>query len=159
MKEYRVGIVGATGLVGQEFLKTLEQRDFPMSSIELLASERSVGKKMRVKGQDIAVKEATPESFQEIDIALFSAGAEISRHLSPLAARAGAVVIDNSSAFRMEASVPLVVPEVNPDDIEWHRGIIANPNCSTIQMVVALYPAHRRRYLSGGFGHRHQCRG
>ena len=143
MNEYRVGIVGATGMVGQEFIKVLEQREFPASSIELLASERSVGKKMKVRGQDVAVKEATPESFQEIDIALFSAGAEISRHLSPLAARSGAVVVDNSSAFRMEPSVPLVVPEVNPEDIELHRGIIANPNCSTIQMVVALYPLHK----------------
>lgn len=143
MKEYRVGIVGATGLVGQEFVKILEQRDFPMSSIELFASERSVGKKMKFKGQDINVREAVPEAFEEIDIALFSAGADISRHLSPLVAKAGAVVVDNSSAFRMEPSVPLVVPEVNPGDIELHRGIIANPNCSTIQMVVALYPLHK----------------
>jgi len=143
MKEYRVGIVGATGLVGQEFVKILEQRDFPMSSIELFASERSIGKKMKFKGQDINVREAVPEAFEEIDIALFSAGADISRHLSPLVAKAGAVVVDNSSAFRMEPSVPLVVPEVNPEDIELHRGIIANPNCSTIQMVVALYPLHK----------------
>jgi len=98
---------------------------------------------MKFKGQDINVKEAVPEAFEEIDIALFSAGADISRHLSPQVAKAGAVVIDNSSAFRMEPSVPLVVPEVNPEDIELHRGIIANPNCSTIQMVVALYPLHK----------------
>ncbi len=143
MKEYKVAIVGATGLVGQEFIKTLEQRNFPMASIKLLASERSVGKKLAVAGHEILVAEATPESFTGIDIALFSTGAEISRHLSPIAAKAGVVVVDNSSAFRMVPNVPLVVPEVNPEDIELHRGIIANPNCSTIQMVVALYPLHK----------------
>jgi len=143
VKEYRVAIVGATGLVGQEFIKTLEQRSFPMASIKLLASERSVGKRLMVKGEEVGVSEATPESFKGVDIALFSAGAEISRHLSPIAARSGAVVIDNSAAFRMMPSVPLVVPEVNPEDIEQHQGIIANPNCSTIQMVVALYPLHK----------------
>ena len=143
MKEYKVAIVGATGLVGQEFIKTLEQRNFPMASLKLLASERSVGKKLLVGGQELEVKEATPESFPGVDIALFSAGAEISRHLSPIAAKAGVVVIDNSAAFRMVPNVPLVVPEVNPEDIEWHRGIIANPNCSTIQMVVVLAPLHK----------------
>ena len=143
MKEYKVAIVGATGLVGQEFIKTLEQRNFPMASLKLLASERSVGKKLLVGGQELEVKEATPESFPGIDIALFSAGAEISRHLSPIAAKAGVVVVDNSAAFRMASNVPLVVPEVNPEDIEWHRGIIANPNCSTIQMVVVLHPLHK----------------
>jgi aspartate-semialdehyde dehydrogenase len=143
MNEYKVAIVGATGLVGQEFIKVLEQRDFPMASIELLASERSVGKKLLVKGKQVEVKEATSESFLGIDIALFSAGAEISRHLSPLAAKSGAVVVDNSAAFRMVPTVPLVVPEVNAEDIKWHRGIIANPNCSTIQMVVVLHPLHQ----------------
>lgn len=143
MKEYRVAIVGATGLVGQEFIRVLEQSDFPVASIELLASERSVGKKLPVKGKQVEVKEATQESFLGIDIALFSAGAEISRHLSPLAAKSGSVVIDNSAAFRMASTVPLVVPEVNPEDIKWHRGIIANPNCSTIQMVVVLHPLHQ----------------
>ncbi len=143
MKEYKIAILGATGLVGQEFIKVLTQRNFPASSIELLASERSVGKKLPVKGQEIEVKEATAESFYEIDIALFSAGAEISRYFSPIAAKSGAVVIDNSAAFRMVPTVPLVVPEVNPEDIDWHQGIIANPNCSTIQMVVALNPLHK----------------
>jgi aspartate-semialdehyde dehydrogenase len=143
MREYKVAIVGATGLVGQEFIKTLEQRNFPVASLKLLASERSVGKKLSVGGRELEVSEATAESFSGIDIALFSAGAEISRHLSPLAAKAGAVVVDNSSAFRMEPNVPLVVPEVNPEDIERHRGIIANPNCSTIQMVVVLAPLHK----------------
>jgi aspartate-semialdehyde dehydrogenase len=114
-----------------------------MNSIELLASNRSVGKKLFVNHQEIAVKETTAESFKEVDIALFSAGAEISRYFSPLAAHAGAVVVDNSSAFRMVNSVPLVIPEVNPEDIKRHKGIIANPNCSTIQMVVAIYPLHK----------------
>ncbi len=143
MKGYRVAIVGATGLVGQEFIKILGQRNFPMSSIHLFASDRSAGKKLFVAHQEIEVKETTPESFQEIDIALFSAGAEISRYFSPIAAKSGAVVVDNSSAFRMDTEVPLVVPEVNPEDVKWHKGIIANPNCSTIQMVVALYPLHK----------------
>jgi len=143
MKGYKVAIVGATGLVGQEFIRILEQRNFPMASIELLASDRSAGKKLLVGSREVEVNEATSESFTGIDIALFSAGTEVSRHLSPIAAKSGAVVIDNSSAFRMVPTVPLVVPEVNPEDIKWHKGIIANPNCSTIQMVVALYPLHQ----------------
>ena len=143
MKEYRVAIVGATGLVGSEFIKILEQRDFPMSSIGLFASDRSAGKKLFVNHEEVEVHETTPESFEDIDIALFSAGAEISRHFAPIAAKAGAVVVDNSSAWRMEPAIPLVVPEVNPEDIKKHKGIIANPNCSTIQMVTALYPLHK----------------
>ena len=143
MKGYRVAIVGATGFVGQEFIKSMEQRNFPMESISLLASDRSAGKKMFVNHQEIEVTETVPESFNGIDIVLFSAGAETSRHFSPIATQAGAVVIDNSAAFRMIPAVPLVVPEVNPEDIKWHKGIIANPNCSTIQMVVALYPLHK----------------
>jgi len=143
MKAYNVAIVGATGLVGQEFIKVLEGRNFPMASVRLCASDRSAGKKLYVGHQEIVVKETSPESFQYVDIALFSAGTEISRYFSPIAAKSGALVIDNSAAFRMEPKVPLVVPEVNPQDIEWHEGIIANPNCSTIQMVVALYPLHK----------------
>ena len=143
MKGYRVAIVGATGLVGQEFIKVLEQRSFPMTSIRLLASERSAGKKLFVAHQEAEVKETIPDSFKGIDIALFSAGTEISRYFSPIAARSGAVVVHNSAAFRMVDTIPLVVPEVNPEDIKWHKGIIANPNCSTIQMVVALYPLHK----------------
>ena len=143
MKRYKMAIVGATGLVGQEFIKVLEQRDFPIDSIQLLASDRSAGKKLFVTHRETEVKETVPESFKRIDIALFSAGVEISRYFSPIAAQSGAVVIDNSSAFRMVPTVPLVVPEVNPEDIKWHKGIIANPNCSTIQMVVALYPLHK----------------
>ena len=143
MTEYRVAIVGATGLVGQEFIKVLGQRNFPMASILLLASDRSAGKKLFINHQEIEVKETTPESFKKIDIAFFSAGAETSRYFSPIAAQSGAVVVDNSSAFRMMSTVPLVVPEINPGDIRWHKGIIANPNCSTIQIVMALYPLHK----------------
>lgn len=143
MKQYRVAIIGATGLVGQEFIKVLEQRAFPMESVGLFASDRSAGKKMFVNHREIEVKETTADSFRDIEIALFSAGAEVSRHFSPIAAKSGAVVIDNSAAWRMEPWVPLVVPEINAEDIKWHKGIIANPNCSTIQMVVALNPLHK----------------
>jgi aspartate-semialdehyde dehydrogenase len=143
MKGTIVAIVGATGMVGQEFIRVLEQRNFPMTSVRLYASDRSHGRKMKVRGEELEVKETTPDSFKGIDIALFSAGADISKQFSPIAARTGAVVVDNSAAFRMDPEVPLVVPEVNPEDIKKHKGIIANPNCSTIQLVVALYPLHR----------------
>jgi aspartate-semialdehyde dehydrogenase len=143
VRNYHVAIVGATGLVGQEFIKILLQRNFPMASIRLLASERSAGKKMPVGDEQIEVRETTPDSFDGAEIALFSAGAEHSLRFSPVAAKAGAVVVDNSTAFRMDKNVPLVVPEINPEDIKYHRGIIANPNCSTIQLVMALYPLHR----------------
>ncbi|MFC1920601.1 aspartate-semialdehyde dehydrogenase [Chloroflexota bacterium] len=143
MNGYKVAIVGATGLVGQEFIKVLVQRNFPVESVRLLASYRSAGKKLYFAHQEIEVEETVAESFENVDIALFSAGGETSKHFSPLAAQAGAVVIDNSSAFRMVPGVPLVVPEVNVEDIKLHKGIIANPNCSTIQMVVALYPLHK----------------
>ncbi len=143
MKGTNVAIVGATGMVGHEFIRVLEQRSFPMTSVRLYASDRSHGRKMRIRGEDLEVKETTPDSFKGIDIALFSAGADISKQFSPIAARTGAVVVDNSAAFRMDPEVPLVVPEINPEDIEKHKGIIANPNCSTIQMVVALYPLHK----------------
>lgn len=143
MEARNVAIVGATGMVGQEFIRVLEQRSFPMTSVKLFASDRSHGRKMKVRGEELEVKETTPESFKGIDIALFSAGADISKHFSPIAARTGAVVVDNSAAFRMDPEVPLVVPEINPEDIRKHKGIIANPNCSTIQMVVALYPLHK----------------
>jgi aspartate-semialdehyde dehydrogenase len=143
MKGFKVAILGATGMVGQEFIKVLQQRNFPMESISLLASDRSAGKKMFVSHREIVVEEVTPKSFNDIDIALFSAGGEVSRYFSPIAAQSGAVVIDNSSAWRMDPKVPLVVPEINAEDIKWHKGVIANPNCSTIQMVVALYPLHK----------------
>lgn len=144
MAGYRVAILGATGVVGREFMKTLEQRRFPVSDLVLLASDRSAGKTMPFLGQDIVIHETNPESFRGVDIVLASAGAEISREFSPIAAAAGAVVVDNSRAFRMDADVPLVVPEVNLEDAQDHHGIIANPNCSTIQMVVALYPIHQQ---------------
>lgn len=143
IKKYNVAIVGATGLVGQEFIKVLGQRNFPMSSLQLFASDRSAGRRLTVDDEEIEVRETTPQSFDEIDIALFSAGSEISHHFAPIAAQSGAVVIDNSDTFRMEPDVPLVVPEVNAEDIKNHNGIIANPNCSTIQLVVALYPLHK----------------
>jgi len=143
MKGTNVAIVGATGMVGQEFVRVLEQRSFPMTSVKLYASDRSHGRKMKVRGEEVEVKETTPDSFKGIDIALFSAGADISKQFSPIAARTGAVVVDNSAAFRMDPEVPLVVPEINPEDIKKNKGIIANPNCSTIQMVLALYPLHR----------------
>ncbi len=143
MKGFHVAIVGATGLVGQEFIKVLGQRNFPMSSVCLLASDRSAGRKLRVNHEEVEVKETNTHSFEGVDLALFSAGAEVSNHFSPIAAGAGAVVIDNSAAFRMDPEVPLVVPEVNAEDIKEHKGIIANPNCSTIQLVVALYPLHQ----------------
>ena len=143
MKGTNVAIVGATGMVGQEFIKVLEQRSFPMTSVRLYASDRSHGRKVKVRGEELEVKETTPDSFKGIDIALFSAGADISKQFSPIAARTGAVLVDNSAAFRMDPEVPLVVPEVNPEDIKKHQGIIANPNCSTIQMVVVLFPLHK----------------
>jgi aspartate-semialdehyde dehydrogenase len=138
-----VAIVGATGMVGQEFIKILLQRQFPLASLQLYASDRSAGKKVFVGHQEIVVKETANDSFDSVDIALFSAGSETSKHFAPLAAKAGALVIDNSAAWRMDLRVPLVVPEVNAEDIKKHKGIIANPNCSTIQMVVALYPLHK----------------
>jgi aspartate-semialdehyde dehydrogenase len=142
MKGYTVAVVGATGAVGQEMLKTLEQRNFPVAKLKALASARSAGKKVKFKGEEITVEELKPESFEGVDIALFSAGGSRSKEFAPEAVKRGAVVIDNSSAFRMDPEVPLVVPEVNPEDVEWHKGIIANPNCSTIQMVVVLKPLH-----------------
>lgn len=143
LKSYNVAIVGATGLVGQEFIKILQQRKFPVASLRLLASDRSAGRKMAFNGGEAVVEETSITSFKNVDLALFSAGAEISTRFAPAAAEAGAVVVDNSAAWRMDETVPLVVPEVNPDDVARHKGIIANPNCSTIQMVVALYPLHR----------------
>ncbi len=143
MRELHGAIVGATGVVGQEFIRMLDQRRFPLASLSLFASDRSHGKTMFANHQELEVQETTGRSFDDIDLVLFSAGAEVSRHFSPLAVKSGAVVIDNSAAFRMEPWVPLVVPEVNAEEIKAHKGIIANPNCSTVQMVVALYPLHR----------------
>ncbi len=143
MASYDVAIVGATGMVGQEFIKVLVERQFPIKSIHLFASDRSAGKTAVIGHQEVPIQELNAHGFEHIGLALFSAGSEVSQHFAPLAAKAGAVVIDNSAAWRMDPQVPLVVPEVNPEDIAHHQGIIANPNCSTIQMVVALWPLHR----------------
>ena len=144
MKAYDVAVVGATGLVGRTMLRVLEERKFPVNRLLPLASERSAGKHVTFNGKSIEVEKLTPDKFTGIHFALFSAGASISKEYAPLAAKAGAVVIDNSSAFRMDDEVPLVVPEVNPHQAFRHKGIIANPNCSTIQMVVVLKPLHDR---------------
>jgi aspartate-semialdehyde dehydrogenase len=139
-KKFTVAVVGATGAVGEQILRLLEQRNFPIERLKLLASARSTGMKVIFNGIEHVVEEATPESFQGVEIALFSAGGEISKVLAPIAAAAGAVCIDNTNAFRMDPDTPLVVPEVNIEKINEHKGIIANPNCSTIQMVTALKP-------------------
>jgi aspartate-semialdehyde dehydrogenase len=142
-KQYCVAVVGATGMVGQEMLRVLEQRAFPISRLVPVASARSAGRKVTLAGKEHEVVALSPEVFEGVEIALFSAGGSISREWAPVAAKAGAVVIDNSSAFRMDPEVPLVVPEVNPQAAKSRpKGIIANPNCSTIQMVVALKPLH-----------------
>lgn len=141
MKKYNVAILGATGAVGTEFLKLIEERNFPYAELRLLASKRSAGKQIEFMGKAYTVQEATKDSFAGIDIALF-AGGSVSKEFAPYAVEAGAVVIDNSSAFRMDPEVPLVVPEVNPQAILKHKGIIANPNCSTIIMVMALKPLY-----------------
>lgn len=141
MKKYNIAIVGATGAVGQEFLKILTERKFPVGELKLLATSRSAGKLINWQGKDYIVEETCPEAFAGIDIALF-AGGSASTEFAKDAVERGAVVIDNSSAFRLNPEVPLIVPEVNPEDVKWHRGIIANPNCSTIIMAVALKPLH-----------------
>jgi aspartate-semialdehyde dehydrogenase len=139
-----VAVAGATGAVGNEMIETLKQRKFPIKELRLLASANSEGKIVTIDGKDITVRTMTEKSFDGVEIALFSAGAERSKAFAPAAVKAGAVVIDNSSAFRMDTNVPLVVPEVNPHAIRTHKGIISNPNCSTIQMVVALNPLHKK---------------
>ncbi|UCE78821.1 MAG: aspartate-semialdehyde dehydrogenase [Nitrospiraceae bacterium] len=141
-EKYIVAVVGATGAVGNEMIATLTQRQFPVASLRLFASERSVGKSLRFRDTDLPVEALDKNSFTGIDIALFSAGGERSKIWAPVAAASGCVVIDNSSQWRMDPEVPLVVPEVNEHDLTWHKGIIANPNCSTIQMVVVLKPIH-----------------
>ncbi len=139
----RVAIMGATGAVGNEFLKILEERNFELESLKLLASERSAGKKLTFAGAELIVEELTRQSFTDVDLVLASAGGELSKKFAPIAVDAGAVVVDNTSAFRMDPNVPLVVPEINGDDIARHKGIIANPNCSTIIMNVPVFPLHR----------------
>ncbi|MBI4709512.1 MAG: aspartate-semialdehyde dehydrogenase [Nitrospirae bacterium] len=141
-KKYIVAVVGATGAVGNEMVAILEERKFPVEKLRLFASERSEGKTIEFKDQAVPVEILGEKVFAGIDIALFSAGAERSLYFAPFAVKAGCVVIDNSSAWRMDPAVPLVVPEVNPHDLKRHKGIIANPNCSTIQMVVVMKPIH-----------------
>ncbi len=143
-RQYRVAIVGATGAVGIEMLHVMERRKFPAASVKLLASARSAGKTHRFRGQEIAAQTLGINSFEDIDLAFFSADAAISREFAPIAVQSGAVVIDNSSAFRMQENVPLVIPEINAGDVARHEGIIANPNCTTAITLMALYPLHRK---------------
>ena len=140
---WHAAIMGATGAVGTEFLRLLEERDFPLASLKLLASHRSVGKKLTFRGEELEVELLCEESFKGVDLVLSSAGGGLSRQFAPIAVAAGAVVVDNTSAFRMDGDTPLVIPEVNPQDIKTHKGIIANPNCSTIIMNVPVWPLHR----------------
>ena len=156
-KKYRVGIVGATGAVGQEILELLFQRNFPLSELTLLASSRSAGKTVEHKGMKFTIKEAKPESFENLDIAIFSAGGSVSKALVPEAAKRGCIAIDNSSAFRMDPTVPLVVPEVNKDALKNHKNIIANPNCTTAISLMALCPLHREFGLKRFFASTYQA--
>src|SRR6266566_4993847 len=142
-RKQHVAVVGATGAVGVEMIKTLERRNFRPATLTLLASARSIGRKVKFHGDEIAIKELARDSFKGIDIALFSAGGSISKEFAPIAAKAGCVVIDNSSAFRMDDKVPLVIPEINAADVKLHKGIIANPNCTTAITLMALYPLHQ----------------
>ncbi|MDQ0113132.1 aspartate-semialdehyde dehydrogenase [Paenibacillus harenae] len=143
-KLFNVAVVGATGAVGEQILKLLESRNFPIQELKLLSSARSAGIKLSFQGKEVTVQEATPDSFKGVDIALFSAGGDVTKALAPLAVQHGAVCIDNTNAYRMDEHTPLVVPEVNIEKVNEHKGIIANPNCSTIQMVAALKPLHDR---------------
>lgn len=145
---FHVAVVGATGAVGEQMLRTLAERNFPVSKLTLLSSKRSAGKTLTFKGEEVVIQEATPESFEGVQLALFSAGGSVSKALAPEAVKRGAIVVDNTSAFRMDPNIPLVVPEVNEADLHKHNGIIANPNCSTIQMVVALEPIRRKYGLT-----------
>lgn len=147
-KLFNVAVVGATGAVGEQIIRLLEERNFPIKELKLLSSARSAGVKLSFKGQEVTVQEATPESFQGVDIALFSAGGDVTKSLAPHAVKAGTICIDNTSAYRMDPDTPLVVPEVNVEKINEHKGIIANPNCSTIQMVAALKPLYDRYGIS-----------
>ena len=142
MRKYNVAVVGATGAVGEEMRLVLEERKFPVEKLSLFASIRSAGKEYEFKGKKVVVQELKDNSFDGIDIALFSGGDEVSKHFAPLAVQQGTIVVDNGKYFRMDPNVPLIVPEVNPDDLKWHKGLIANPNCSTIQMVMALKPIY-----------------
>lgn len=152
-----VAVVGATGAVGIEMIKTLERRNFPVGKLTLLASARSAGKKLKAGPREIAVQELTPKSFEGVEIALFSAGGSISKEFAPIAANAGCVVVDNSSAFRMDDSVPLIIPEINAADLKSHKGIIANPNCTTAVTLMALYPLHQAFHVRRIFASSYQA--
>ncbi len=156
-KSYHVAVVGATGAVGIELLRVMERRDFPVQNLRLLASPRSAGKKLEFRGKQFQVEALAEDSFAGIDLAFFSAGSGTSKQFAPLAQKAGAVVIDNSSAFRMEEEVPLIIPEINPEDVRGHRGIIANPNCTTAVALMALYPLHRAFGLRRVFASSYQA--
>lgn len=156
-KKYHVAIVGATGAVGLELLRVMERRNFPVADLRLLASPRSAGRMLDFRNEAVAVAALDEDSFVGIDLAFFSAGAGTSRRFAPIAQRAGAIVIDNSSAFRMDDDVPLVIPEINPDDARSHRGIIANPNCTTAVALMALYPLHREFGLRRVFAASYQA--
>ena len=143
MKGVNIAVVGATGMVGRNFLKILDERNFPINNLYLFSSEKSAGSKLTFKGKEYEVEVLTEESFKrDIDIALFSAGGAVSKKYAPIARDNGVIVVDNSSAWRMDKNIPLVIPEVNPEDINWNNGIIANPNCSTIQSIVPLKVLH-----------------
>jgi aspartate-semialdehyde dehydrogenase len=154
-RDFHVAIAGATGAVGTELLQLLERRDFPVRQLTLLASPKSAGKKLRFKGKELAVRPLTENAFEGVDLALLSAGGGTAKEFAPFAVDSGAVVVDNSSAFRMEPEVPLVIPEINPEDAQRHRGIIANPNCTTIVALMALFPLHRafgaRRVIAASY--------
>lgn len=156
-KKFKVGIVGATGAVGQELIELLFARNFPMESLTLLASARSAGRKIEYAGNTFVIEEAKPESFENLDIAIFSAGGSVSKALVPEAAKRGCIAIDNSSAFRMDKDVPLIVPEVNPHAIKNHKNIIANPNCTTAISLMALCPLHREFGLKRFFAATYQA--
>ena len=156
-RKQHVAVVGATGAVGVEMIKTLERRNFRPATLTLLASARSIGKKVKFHGDEIAIQELARDSFKGIDIALFSAGGSISKEFAPIAAKAGSVVIDNSSAFRMDDSVPLVIPEINAADMKLHTGIIANPNCTTAITLMALYPLHHAFHVKRIFASSYQA--
>jgi aspartate-semialdehyde dehydrogenase len=157
MRSYHIAVVGATGAVGTEMFRVLERRAFPIRSIRPLASKRSLGKTALFHGEKIAVGELTRDSFDGIDIALFSAGGQIAREFGPIARDSGAIVIDNSSVFRMDPDVPLVIPEINGDDAKRHRGIIANPNCTTAVALMAIYPLHRAFHVERVFAVSYQA--
>ena len=155
MKSYHIAVVGATGAVGAEFMQVLEQRVFPVASLRPLGSSRSAGKSVRFQGESLKIEELNDRSFDKIDIAFFSAGSQVARTFAPVARQAGAVAIDNSPAFRMDPDVPLVIPEINADDVRNHRGIIANPNCTAAVALMAIYPLHRafgvRRVIAASY--------